>query len=494
MRRSDRAAYAAIAIVVLLFAALMGRLFALRLSAGDVFPVYSSLRADPVGAKAFAGALARLGVTVTRNHKPLASLGDPAGKTIYFLGMRRYGVETVSLRDAAEIESVPKGGGRLVFAFYPERDIPHACRECREETSGATDNAAGAAADNAASGGAGGGSSSVSDNAARGAADNAAKPAAKKRGAGRPFRDGGDRPPRIRTVSLLERWGFAFDHVPLPEIPAEEDEEERDDEDGAAGPEDEAPESSPGPSSDNALAGAGAAGAPSAPGGGAADAGTTRAAGADAEPAEEWHTALVFDRLDKAWRVRKTRDGRPVVVERTLGAGTVVLVADGYLFSNEAMRRDRRSDLLAWTLGTNRTAVFDERHLGVAFTPGIASLARKLRLHGLLPGLLLLGVLVVWRNASSLVPPREDDPEPGSHAPGRDASSAFVYLLRRSIPERDILSACFREWRRSGRGDRKIPAERLGRAESLALAGADRTQDPAAAYRRIARILKGEET
>ena len=58
----------------------LARLFALRYQAGEVYPPYSTLRADPLGAKAIHDALRELpGVEVRRNFLPLKKLqpGQP---------------------------------------------------------------------------------------------------------------------------------------------------------------------------------------------------------------------------------------------------------------------------------------------------------------------------------------------------------------------------------------------------------------------------------
>ena len=56
----------------------LARLFALRYEVGDVYPPYSSLRADPLGTKALAAALGALpGIEVRTNFKPLPRI--PSG-------------------------------------------------------------------------------------------------------------------------------------------------------------------------------------------------------------------------------------------------------------------------------------------------------------------------------------------------------------------------------------------------------------------------------
>src|SRR5436309_2954544 len=78
-----------------------------------------------------------------------------------------------------------------------------------------------------------------------------------------------------------------------------------------------------------------------------------------------WHSALHFKDSNATWKTVYEAAGFPVVIERTMGEGTIVLAADSYLLSNEAMRRDRHPEFLAWLVGANRRIVFDETHFGV---------------------------------------------------------------------------------------------------------------------------------
>src|SRR5262249_11851913 len=164
------------------------------------------------------------------------------------------------------------------------------------------------------------------------------------------------------------------------------------------------------------------------------------------------HTALYFDNLAPAWRVLYARSDRtnmfPVVIERPVGRGTLVLAADSYPFSNEALRRERHSDLLAWLIGPSRRVIFDETHLGVAEEPGIATLARQYRLGGFFLALLALAALFVWRNAVSFLPAPEER-LPANHGDlveGRDSASGFIQLLRHHVPPADIMKVCLEQW------------------------------------------------
>lgn len=162
------------------------------------------------------------------------------------------------------------------------------------------------------------------------------------------------------------------------------------------------------------------------------------------------HTSMYFDKLGSEWREIYARDDKAVVIERAMGRGSIVLSALSYVFSNEAMRDERQSGLLAWFVGDGIRVVFDEYHHGISSRPGMGSLLRDYSLHWVVAVALVLGALFVWRNALSLVPPAID-PAGTPHAPdpGRDCASGLANLLRRNVPQREILAACLNEWVKS---------------------------------------------
>jgi hypothetical protein len=163
------------------------------------------------------------------------------------------------------------------------------------------------------------------------------------------------------------------------------------------------------------------------------------------------HTSLCFTNLTNGWTTVYQREPTvPVLVERRFGAGTVVLMADAYPLSNEALFKDRSPPLLAWLLGGGREIIFDEAHLGLVEQPGMATLMRRYRLHGLVLSLLLAAGLFVWKNSVSLVPPPpETEAGAGPTVVGRDSASGFVNLARRGIAPPDLLNVCFAEWKTS---------------------------------------------
>jgi hypothetical protein len=167
------------------------------------------------------------------------------------------------------------------------------------------------------------------------------------------------------------------------------------------------------------------------------------------EPSVPWHSAMYFPAVAEPWRVVYSVDGRAVIIERTSGAGTVVLASDSYFVSNEAMRASRKPALLAWLAGNSRRFVFDETHHSVFEHPGVANLLRKYRLHGLIAGLLVLTAVFVWKSAASFLPRDRESENTEAVITGRDAYSGFTNLLRRGVRPRDLLPVCLAEWRRS---------------------------------------------
>ncbi len=210
------------------------------------------------------------------------------------------------------------------------------------------------------------------------------------------------------------------------------------------------------------------------------------------------HTALCFSGLDPAWRVLYARPAgtntQAVVIERPMGRGSIVLCADSWPFSNEALRDDRQSALLSWLVGAGRQVVFEETHLGTSEDPGIATLARKYRLQPLFAALLLLAVLFVWKNSTSFMPPYEDQvaADRGDVVEGRDSASAFVNLLRRNIAPAQLLRVCLEQWLAAPAGGRKPPRAKLEAMQKLI--DEQNTLDPkqrnpVATYQEFCRIL-----
>lgn len=381
------------------------QLFLLRFEAGDVYPAYSSLRADPLGTMALCESLEELpGLSVRRDYSDSNKLPGSPNTTYLQIGAEEYEWQELPVDLFHEIESFATRGGRLAIALAPVMSGNRFAFPTVTVTNTAGTNAA-----------------------------------ARKRIRKILEQD----TPRVRAASVQERWGLSFEHEAL----------ERTDEKLYQSVQ------------------------------------VTNATTLRLPARLDWHSGLVFTNLDSKWRVIYARGTNPVVVERQFGQGTIVMATDSYFLSNEAMWKSRHPELLAWFVGPAKHVVFDEAHLGVVDTSGIAVLMRKYRLYGVVGALVLLAGLFIWKNSMSLVPPHLDEAQK-DYITGKDAAGGFVNLLRRNIPPAKILDACFEEWTKS-----------LTRATSHTIASVDRAseimetrgRDPVEAYQQIAKALKSSK-
>lgn len=163
-----------------------------------------------------------------------------------------------------------------------------------------------------------------------------------------------------------------------------------------------------------------------------------------------WRAARKLVEYDEKWQVIYQVNDSPVILQRPYGRGSIVLMTDAYLLSNEALLKERQSKLLAWLIQGSQHIVINESHLGVVEPRGITTLMREYKLGGFALSLLFVALLLIWKSSQSLLPP---DPEmPGtSHArlARRNLQSGYRDLLMRCIPTRELLDVCIREWRSS---------------------------------------------
>jgi hypothetical protein len=118
MRRNGPILLLALCALVLFFG--LARLFQARYESGDVYPPYSSLRADPLGAMAFYESLEKLdGVTVQRDFSDVNRL--PEGRQVTYLHLAGEAEQWQWIdNDLAKlIDGFLMRGGRLVIAFEP---------------------------------------------------------------------------------------------------------------------------------------------------------------------------------------------------------------------------------------------------------------------------------------------------------------------------------------------------------------------------------------
>jgi hypothetical protein len=372
----------------------VARLFILRYEKGDVYPAYSSLRADPLGVKGIYDALDQLpGVDVQRNFRALPKLKPATPITLVYPGIAREAMW--EQRELAAFDSTVLSGSRAIFTFLPFDRPPAAEEEKRAEEIERKKKEEKRSSEAKKK------SREKKLGAKNKEADEKQKDGDRKKP---PDGESDDEEPSQFTsfAAVAERWGVSFDYLP----PAPE-----------------------GKIYDR------------------------RAIVADPQSGMErtisWHTAFCFKDLKPGWKTLYTCDGKPALIERRYGSGSIVLAADSFFLSNEAMRSERHPKLLSWLFDGPPMVVFDEEHHGVREDPGIATLARKYRLHGVVAGLVLIAILFVWKNSVRFIPAYEDSDGDGDFVAGKESSQGFVNLLHRTIRPADILDVCIAEWRKA---------------------------------------------
>jgi hypothetical protein len=428
-----------------LFAGGLARLFILRYETGDIYPPYSSLRADPLGTKALAAALAELpGVTVQSNFKSLPKLRPTGPVTLVYAG-----VSDQSFWNGPELlafDSLVANGTRALFTFLPVETPPtksederskeqeHKKKEVQTEEEKSREKAPIQPRSN------------PQPDKPKGDDQQTGKAAEGKKGTtgGKDRKEddeaGEQTEPLIGFDTVGKRWGFSFGYLP----------EEK------------------GRAFDRHAA--------------------LVEPGGRLESDISWHSALCFRDLKPPWKVLYMCGTMPVVIERPYGNGSIVLVADSFLVSNEALRGERYPLLLSRLFSGPSQIVFDEEHNNLRENPGVAYLVRKYRLHGVIAGLLLLAILFVWKNAVRFVPAYEVSPTGLDIVEGKESSEGFINLLRRTIAASAILETCLNEWRKTFAHQPRI----LAKAEEIwtqEQARPPRQRDPVAAYRALSRAL-----
>ena len=171
------------------------------------------------------------------------------------------------------------------------------------------------------------------------------------------------------------------------------------------------------------------------------------------------------------WKTLASIQSHPVLLERTLGKGSIVLCSDRFFLSNEALWSKPSLSFLSWLVGNSNTVIFDETFIqvGIGDADGIMTLARRYQMHGLFLGGILLFLLACWRNASSLIPPNLNSDLgiwQDNAVAGQGSTSGLEGLLRRGIKPIQLLRICFASWQKSKAASRRISQDRLAKAEA----------------------------
>lgn len=436
MPNSKKLQYGILIDIVTAFGYGVVALFLLRFDAGDVYPPYSSLRSDPLGSRAFYQSLAQFkSVSVQRNFRKLSAMGSASDTTLFYLGSPVHQWRMIPQKLAGTFDRLAAGGGRLIIAFRPAVENSESSR-CRSTDKGSAAEKCGyrePAADNDDPAPQQDTENDNSDEA------DAVRNSGKENK--RPSETGED----TCYISPRKYWDVDFRFFESP----------------------------------NFLQ----------------DAAAIADAGVDPRlPAVSWHSRLYFQTKSPKWKTIYTVNEKPVIVQRDIGAGSIILCADSYFFSNEALRDERYPGLLAWFVGANASLVFDESHLGVVNTPGVAALVRNYRLHGFFLAVVLLFALYVWKNAKPFIPYATDTRQETAYdyASEKDYTQGLVSLLRRNVPARQLLTTCLTEWKKSGPAIKRLTPDQLKRIEAQVASidsGARKQADSVKIYRTISAIV-----
>jgi hypothetical protein len=162
--------------------------------------------------------------------------------------------------------------------------------------------------------------------------------------------------------------------------------------------------------------------------------------------------------------------------------GTVVVVQHSGLFANEKVIADKTSQaLVPALLGNNSSVAFEETHLGLEESGSIMGLARRYRLQGLIGGLLLLVVLLIWNQSVGFPPPRLFETRQTTQVVGAGIGDMFADLIARHLTPRALIESCVAEWNRV-RPQRRITGEFQSKI------------DPVSTYRQLQEGLRSKSS
>jgi len=366
----------------------MTRLFVLRFESGDVYPPYSSLRADPMGSKILYEVLKSFeSLSVSRNYLPASK--TPVDKETLLLSLGEYpgGVKYLPRSQFSDVENLARAGADVFIAFKPVTQTSHFWEHNEEsgddeqsETEPATESPGAETADDPES-----------------ETDDKTKEKEEEL--------------RKHYVSMKEHWGLAFKYA-----------------EASGRHEGEVPVG-PGMADKHRDAGY-----PDLP---------QNLAGI---------TLSHFEVNDEAWKILYTVGEHIVMVERVFGEGRIIMSADTYFFSNESLWRDWSTPFLYWLIKGKSKILFDEYHFGLMESEGLMDLVNKYQLLPVLLSAFLVALLFIIRNATSLIPPQKIQGsvhQKNAVASTRGYFAGLTSLLRRHIVSNKILWVCFDEWIRS---------------------------------------------
>ena len=265
----------AIALILLFISLLVGviQLFMLRFQAGDIYPPYSSLRSDPLGTRALYESLENFNeISVQRNFHMLHSLKVGPDGVLFYLGVDIPGHDLIPEKISQDLDRMTESGGRLVISYLPvNKKDDNACG-CEKEDGGADQQ--GSEPDKVNQGL----NRKLDETPITETEDDSENSKDDS-----PKEDASDG----KYVSIKEHWGlrYSYNH----NLPAKDQDQKY-------------------------LT---------------FEATSVRP---DLPTVISWHTNLYFELFDDSWQTLYAVDNKPVIIERSMGDGTLVLCADSYFF------------------------------------------------------------------------------------------------------------------------------------------------------------------
>jgi hypothetical protein len=163
-----------------------------------------------------------------------------------------------------------------------------------------------------------------------------------------------------------------------------------------------------------------------------------------------WLGSNSFDLLTTDWRIIAVQGTRNVILERPFDHGSLVLLADSFPLSNEALAVDRNTGFLLWLIEKRDGVLFEETHLGLSEQPGIMTLAQRYGLQGTLVSTVAVLLLFIWKCQYTLVP-RTKGQLTRLSVSGSSSDQVFLNLLQRTISRKDLLGVCLETWLKTAR-------------------------------------------
>jgi len=408
----------------------VGRLFQLRFESGDVYPPYSSLRADPLGTKALFESLEMLrGMSVQRFFEPLDKLREGRRTTLFVFGAQPFDMDYSTEDEYKKLEQFMFDGGRVIISFAPVNTKPWATRreQAKEEKNS-------------------------KDKGSPKREKKSDEPGGKESMPHKKKRAPGDEEdwPGMKLISLRERWNVGLNYEDLPK--------DADDVYHSVLARKKADSDLPGSV-------------------------VWHTAVYFDQPGANW--TVVYARDDHPVMIER-RFGRGSLVF----SADSYFVSNEALRKE---RHAKLLAWLAgrhMTVLFDETHLGVVEAPGVAALVRKYRLHGVVIGLALLAGLFVWKntFSFVPPYDEDIVETRSNDA-----VAGRDSAAGFVNLLRRSIPSGEVLSVCFAEWKKArahGRADLNARAERMAAIIAEEQAKSERARNPVESYRRIASIFK----